>query len=73
MKPLLLFGLLLLKLKFKKLNLAFFDGDTSTIKGRTVMQETLDSVKMLKKKGLKVFKLSKSFIPVQSINPWIND
>lgn len=71
--PLLLFGLLLLKLKFKKLNLAFFDGDTSTIKGRTVMQETLDSVKMLKKKGLKVFKLSKSFIPVQSINPWIND
>jgi len=71
--PLLLAGLVLNKLKIKKMNIAFFDGETSTLKGRTMMKETLESVKILQNKKIKIFKLTQSFLPVQFINPWIND
>ena len=57
--PLLLAGLALLKLKIKKLNLAFFDGDSNNEKGKIVMEETQNSVKYLISKGLKINTLTK--------------
>ena len=54
------------------MNLAFFDGDFETEKGKVVMQETLDSLKSLKKK-LNISSLTKTFLNVPVINPWNND
>lgn len=71
--PLLLTGLTLLRLRIRKLHLAFFDGDSSSEKGRIVMEETEDSLKILIKKGLNISTITKSFLPVKNINPWIYD
>ena len=49
--PLLLTGLLLIKIKCKKLYVSNFDGDYETEKGRSVMKETNESVKYLKSKN----------------------
>lgn len=72
LNPLYLFGKLLISLRIKDLNLAFFDGDFETEKGKVVMQETLDSLKSLKKK-LNISSLTKTFLNVPVINPWNND
>ena len=71
--PLLLTGLALLKYGIKKMNLAFFDGQFNDEKGRIIMQETEESVKKLLKSGLKIETLTKSFLQVKQINPWLND
>lgn len=71
LNPLLLTGLFLLKLKIKKLNLAFFDGQPETEKGRIVMAETQDSLQTLQNKGLQVVSLTKTFLDIDKKNPWI--
>jgi len=38
-----------------------------------VMQETQESVEILLKKGLKIFTLTKSFLKVKQLNPWLDD
>jgi len=71
--PVLLTGLALLKCGIKKMYLAFFDGQFNDEKGRIIMQETEESVKKLIKAGLEIKTLTKSFLQVKQINPWLND
>lgn len=71
--PLLLTGLFLKKIKMKDLNLAFFDGNNNDEKSRIVMDETLNSLKILQKQKLNINSLTKSYLPIRQINPWIND
>jgi len=71
--PVLLAGMALLKMKINKMQLAFFDGNPEEIRGRVVMRETQQSIDFLKSKGLKLFTLTKSFLNLTQLNPWIND
>jgi len=71
--PLLLTGLFLKKIKVKKLNLAFFDGYKNDEKSRVVMSETVDSLKILQQQKLDICTLTKSYLPIKQINPWVND
>jgi len=71
--PLLLTGLFLKKIKIQKLNLAFFDGNKNDEKSRVVMSETVDSLKILQHQKLDINTLTKSYLPIKQINPWIND
>ena len=57
--------------KIKKLNLAYFDGDFQTEKGRLVMRETEESLKILKNK-INIKTLTKSYLEVPKINLWNN-
>ena len=38
-----------------------------------MMQETKDCLKRVLNAGLKVESLTKTFLPVKQINPWLND
>ncbi len=71
LNPLLLTGKILISLKVKELNLAYFDGDYQTEKGRLVMNETEESLKFLKKK-IAIKTLTKSFLDVPKLNLWNN-
>ena len=71
--PLLLTGLLLIKIKCKKLYVSNFDGDYETEKGRSVMKETNESVKYLKSKKLTIEALNNTYLNVKKINIWSND
>jgi hypothetical protein len=71
--PVLITGLALLKIKINKLFLAFFDGNPREDRGMIVMQETQESVDLLLKKGLEIFTLTKSYLKVRQLNPWLND
>ena len=71
--PLLLTGLLLIKIKCKKLYISYFDGEYGTEKGRSVMKETNDSVKYLKARKLKIQSLNNTYLNVKKINIWSND
>ena len=52
---------------------AFFDGQNDNEKGRVIMKETEDCLKKVLKAGLKVESLTKTFLPVKQINPWLYD
>jgi len=69
--PLLLAGLVLLKLKKKQINLAFFDGGFEDDKSKIVMRETQESVKYLEKSGIKFKTLTPSYLIVKELNPYI--
>jgi len=73
MNPVLLTGMALMKMKINRMHLAFFDGNPETVKGRIVMNETQQSVEILKSKGLKLYTLTKSFLNLIQLNPWLND
>lgn len=73
LNPLLIVGLTFLKLKIKKLFIAFFEGNPDEERGQIVMKETEESVKSLKNKKLEIFSLTKTFLNVKRINPWIDD
>ena len=66
-------GSVLMKLGLKKMHIAFFDGQHNNEKGRVIMEETEDCLKKVLKAGLKVETLTKTFLPVKQMNPWIND
>ena len=68
--PLLIAGIFLKKVKYLKLNLAFFEGGQGLEAG---MNETLESVNYLKSIGMKVFSYTKTYIPSKNKNPWLND
>ena len=72
LNPLYLIGILLISLSIKKLNIAFFDGDFDTEKGKIVMQETENSLNLLKNK-LKIMSLTKTFLNTENLNLWNND
>ena len=72
LNPLYLAGKLLIKLKVKALNLAFFDGDHNSQKGRTVMKETTESLEGIKHQ-IKIHSFTETFLPVKQINLWNND
>ena len=71
--PLLLTGLLLIKLRCKKLFISNFDGEYSTEKGRAIMRETEAAVKFLKSKKLQINSLNKTYLNVKKISIWSND
>ncbi len=71
MNPLTLTGQFLIKVGYKSLFLAFFDGQPETEKGRVVMKETEESLKLLQNKGLKINSYTKTFLKVNQVNPWI--
>jgi 4-hydroxy 2-oxovalerate aldolase len=72
LNPLLLAGKILIHLKIKNLNLAFFDGDYESEKGRAVMKETEESYALIKDRiNIKTF--TKSFLSTNQINLWNND
>ena len=63
---------MLITLRIKKLNLAFFDGDYSSQKSRMVLKETELSLNLIRKKiDIKTF--TRSFLKVDQINLWNND
>ena len=72
LNPLYLIGILLISLSIKKLNIAFFDGDFDTEKGKIVMQETENSLNLLKNK-LRIMSLTKTFLNTENLNLWNND
>ena len=71
--PLMLAGSVLIKSGLKKMLVAFFDGQNDNEKGRVIMKETEDCLKKVLKAGLKVESLTKTFLPVKQINPWLYD
>ena len=71
LNPLTLTGQFLIKIGYKSLFLAFFDGQPETEKGRVVMKETEESLKLLQNKGLKINSYTKTFLKVNQVNPWI--
>ena len=71
--PLMLAGSVLIKSGIKKMHLAFFDGQHNNEKGRIIMQETENCLKKVLSAGLKVESLTKTFLSVKQINPWLND
>jgi len=71
--PLLLAGSVLLKAGIKKMYIAFFDGLHNDERGRVIMEETENCLKKVLKAGLTVETLTKSFLKVKQINPWLND
>ena len=73
LNPVLLTGLILVKLKCKKLYISNFDGEFITEKGRVVMEETKNSIKILKSKGLKIESLSNTYLNVSQTSIWSND
>ncbi len=73
LNPLYLFGSLLEKLNYKKMQIAFFDGNPSSDKDRIVMDETKNSFNYLKKRGMKLTSITKNFFDKSHVNLWIND
>ena len=71
--PLMLAGSALMKLGIKKMYVAFFDGQFNNEKGRIIMQETEDCLKKVLKAGLKIESLTRTFLPIKQVNPWLND
>ena len=73
LNPLYLFGSLLENLNYKKMQIAFFDGNPYQIKIRIVMEETKNSFNYLKKRGMKFTSITKNFFDNNHVNLWIND
>ena len=73
LNPLLLTGLLLEKIKIKNFNIAFFDGETDSEKGRIVMEETERKLRELIKKKFVIKSYTKTFLSTSRINLWSND
>ena len=67
LNPLYLVGLVLINLKVKKFSLAFFDGNPDTEKGRIVMEDTQESVK-ISEMGIEINTLTKSYLKVKQLN-----
>ena len=68
--PLLLAGLALRKAKLRNAYLAFFDGDSDSDKGKIVMKETDESLRILKRLGINFNSLTKTYLNVEEINPY---
>ncbi len=71
--PLLIVGSILNRTKFKKLYLAYFDGNPKNEQEFIIMEETLVSLKKLSKKTIKFYSITKNFFDIPYISPWIND
>ena len=71
--PLMLIGKLFIKLKIKKMHLAFFDGDIDSKRERIVFDETQESINKLMKQKLKITTITKSEFELGYNNPWLND
>ena len=71
--PLMLIGKLFLKLRVKKMLLAFFDGNILTKRDRIVFDETQESINKLIKQKLKISTITKSEFEIGYNNPWLND
>ena len=68
-----LVGKLFIKLKIKKIHLAFFDGSYDTKRERIVFDETQESINKLIKQKLKITTITKSEFELGYNNPWLND
>ena len=71
--PLMLIGKLFIKLKIKKMHLAFFDGNINSKRDHVVFDETQASINSLIKQKLKISTITKSEFKLGYNNPWLND
>jgi 4-hydroxy 2-oxovalerate aldolase len=71
--PLLLFGIFLNEIGIKNMDLAFFDGNFSHDKDKVVMEETSKCLKILTKLKFKIKSLTKTYLKIKTVNPWIYD
>ena len=71
--PLMLVGKLFIKLKIKKILLAFFEGNIESKRDRIVFDETQESINKLIKQKLKINTITKSEFKIDYNNPWLND
>jgi len=71
--PLMLIGKLFLKIKVKKMHIAFFDGDIENERAKIVFNETQESINNLLKEKFEISTITKSAFVVKYVNPWIND
>ena len=62
--PLLIVGSILNRTKFKKLYLAYFDGNPKNEQEFIIMEETLVSLKKLSKKTIKFYSITKNFFDI---------
>ena len=69
LNPLYLTGNLMKHIKNKNLYVAFFDGDVKTEKGKKVMEETEESIKLLQS-SIRISSLTKTYLKVPNINVW---
>ena len=71
--PLFLLGIFLNEIGIKTMDLAFFDGNSNHDKDKVVMEETSRSLKILTKLKFKIKSLTKTYLKVKTINPWLYD
>ncbi|MDB9744778.1 hypothetical protein OAA82_02335 [Pelagibacteraceae bacterium] len=71
--PLFIAGLMLKKNKINNLYLAFFDGNPKNEQEYIIMEETLDSLKKLSKESFNFYSITKNFLKIPYVNPWLND
>ncbi len=71
--PLMLIGKLFLKIRIKKLHIAFFDGNIENEKDKILFNETQNSISALLKQKLDISTITKSAFSLTYVNPWIND
>ena len=64
---------MILKLRVKKMLLAFFDGNIRKKRERIVFDETQESINKLIKQKLKISTITKSEFEIGYNNPWLND
>jgi 4-hydroxy 2-oxovalerate aldolase len=70
--PLSLLGKLFIKIKLKKLSLAFFDGNIENEKQKILFNETQNSINQLIKQNLNITTITKSSYNLKYVNPWLN-
>ena len=73
LNALMLFGIILKRIRQKTLHLCFFDGNSKTLSGRMVMDETQESLAKLNKMKLNIFNVTQNFLKARYKNIWIND
>lgn len=69
--PLSLLGKLFLKIKIKKLFLAYFDGNVDSEKEKILFYETQNSINELMRKKINVSTITRSAYNLKYVNPWL--
>ena len=73
LNALMLFGIILKRIRQKTLHLCFFDGTGKTSGSRIVMDETQESLEKLNKMKLNIFNVTQNYLKARYKNIWIND
>ena len=68
--PLLLFGYVMIKLKKKNIDTAFFNADDFSPKGKIIKDETMKAIYELQDKGLQIRSITKTHLKIKFKNIW---